>query len=72
MAPYKIKNEYYLLKICLVGARKMVLFMVEQVFLPGEEAWWMHSINTPCTVEGREEANGHRKYLMFKTFHVFP
>ena len=32
-APYKIKKECYLLRSCLVGARRMLLFMVEQVCL---------------------------------------
>ena len=33
MAPYKIKNECYLLRSCLVDARRMFLFIVELVFL---------------------------------------
>ena len=33
MAPYKSRKECYLLKSCLVGARGMMLFMIEQVFL---------------------------------------
>lgn len=36
----KIKNEYYLLKSCLIGARRMLFFMVEQVFLPVEASGW--------------------------------
>ena len=34
MTPYKIKKACYLLRSFLVGARRMLLFMVEQVFLP--------------------------------------
>ena len=34
MTPYKMKKECYLLKDYLIGARRMLLFMVEQVFLP--------------------------------------
>ena len=33
MAPYKIKKEGYLLRSYFVDARKLMLFMVEQVFL---------------------------------------
>ena len=33
VAPYKIKKECYLLRSCL-DAGKILLFMVEQVFLP--------------------------------------
>ena len=39
----KIKNDYYLLKSCLVGARRMLFFMVEQVFLPMEASWLKHN-----------------------------
>ena len=35
VAPYKIKKECYLLRSCL-DAGKILLFMVEQVFLPME------------------------------------
>ena len=56
MTPYKIKKECYLLSSCLVGARKMLFFMVEQVFLPMEEVWSKHNAGTQCKVEGREEA----------------
>ena len=34
MAPYKIEKECYLLGSCLVSARRMLLFMAEQAFLP--------------------------------------
>ena len=39
MTPYKVKTECYLLRSCLVDARRMLLLMVEQVFLPIEEVW---------------------------------
>ena len=32
MTPYKIKKERYILRICLVDARRMLLVMAEQVF----------------------------------------
>ena len=34
MTPYKMKKECYLLRDHLIGARRMLLFMVEPVFLP--------------------------------------
>ena len=41
--PLQIKKECYLLRSCLVGARGMLFFMVEQVFLPMGEGWLMHN-----------------------------
>ena len=34
VAPYKIKKECYLLRSCLADAGKILLFIVEQEFLP--------------------------------------
>ena len=34
MIPHKIKKGGYRLRSCLVGAGRMLLFIVEQVFLP--------------------------------------
>ena len=58
MTPYKIKKEGYLLRSCLVDARRMLPFMVEQVFI------WMGRLS-PCTMHSgeREEAKGQRKFL---------
>ena len=39
VTPHKLKKECYLLRSCLVDARRMLLLMVEQVFLPIEEVW---------------------------------
>lgn len=33
-APYKIKKDSYFLRSCLVDGRSILLFMVEQIFLP--------------------------------------
>ena len=63
MWPYKIKKECYLLRSCLVDAKKTLLFMVEQVFLPMAEVWWMHN-----AWWGRGEARGQRGIFMFKCF----
>ena len=43
MTPYKIKKESYLLKSCPVAARRMLLFMAEQIFLQIAEVWPMHN-----------------------------
>ena len=42
--------------------------MVEQVFLPFEEVWLIHSADEQSTLEGREEASGQRKSFLFKFF----
>ena len=47
-----IKKERYLLKSCLVDARKMLLIMVEQVFLLMREIWSVHDVDMQCTVLG--------------------
>ena len=52
MSPYKIKEECYLLRSCLDNARRMLLFMVEQVFPANGELLLMHDMNTQCTVGG--------------------
>ena len=62
MTPYKIKKACYLLRSFLVGARRMLLFMVEQVFLLIGE----FNVDTQCTVKGRKEVKEQRKFFMFK------
>ena len=54
----------YLLRSCLIDARRMLLFMIEQVFLPLGEVWSMHNIDTQCTVEERVEVKGQRKFFV--------
>ena len=51
MTPYKIKKECYLLRSCLVDTRRMLLFMVEQVFLPIEV--WSIQIHSAWEEEKR-------------------
>ena len=65
MAPYKIRKEGYVLSICLADARRMLPFMVEQVFLL-TGMFGMHNVDTQCAVEGREEAKEQRNYFMVK------
>ena len=40
-APYKIRKECYLLRSCIFDARRMLLLMVDQVFLTMREVWSM-------------------------------
>ena len=56
MTPYKIKKECYLLRSCLVNARRMLLFMVEQVFLPVEEVWLIQIHNAQEEEERRPKS----------------
>ena len=51
---------------CLGDARRMLLFRAEQVFLPTGKFWSMPNADAQCTVEGREEAKGQRKFFTFK------
>ena len=68
VTPYKIKKECYLLRSCLIDARRMVLFMVKQVFLPMGEVWWMHNADAQCTVQGEGRPKGKEEFFMFKFF----
>ena len=68
MAPYNIRKECYLLWSCLVDAGRILLFMVEQVFLLMGEAWLMHNVDTQCTGEGRKEAKGQKKIFLCLNF----
>ena len=54
----KIKKECYLLRSCLIGTRRMLHFMAEQVFLPMGEVWLMHNADMQFLVVKGEEAKG--------------
>ena len=43
--------------------RGMLLFMAEQVFLPMVEVLLIHNADTQCTIGGRQEGKGHRKFI---------
>lgn len=65
MGPYKIKKKDNLLRSCL-GARRMLPFMSEQVFLlMGRFGRCLH-VDTPCTVEANKGAKGQRNFLCLK------
>ena len=51
-------------KDCLVDAGRILLFMVEQVFLLMGEVWSMHNADTQCSVERGEEAKGQRSVFV--------
>ena len=55
-----IKKEYYLLRSCLVNARKL-LFMTEQILLLMGEVWVMCNTDVQCT-------GGKRGHLRAETF----
>ena len=55
-----IKKEYYLLRSCLVNARKL-LFMIEQILLLMGEVWVMRNTDVQCT-------GGERGHLRAETF----
>ena len=60
VTPYKIKKECYLLSSCLVDTRRMVLFTVDQVFLPVGEVWPMHDADTQSIVRGERRPKGRQ------------
>ena len=65
MAPYKIKKECHLLRHCLIGAGRMLLFMVEQVFLLMGEVRSMHNVDTGCSSVQGERRQRAEKCSMF-------
>ena len=69
VTPYKIGKACYLLRSCL-GARRMLLFKVEQQFLLMEEVWSTHNADTQRTVEGTEEDKETRQNLCLIYFLV--
>lgn len=57
MGHYKIIEEGYRLRCYPGGGRRMLLHVVEQVFLPGE-VWSVHNTETHYTVKRRGMAGG--------------
>ena len=62
---YKIKKEVVFKEL---SCRKMLLFMVEQVFLPMGEVWYMHNADTQHTVWGERRPKGREKILCLNFF----
>ena len=54
----------------LSHARRMFFFMVEQVFLPMGKVWYMHNVDTRCTVG--EERRPKGTYFFVYIFLVIP
>ena len=52
------------MRSCLVDARRKLLFMVEQVFLPAGEDWSMHEADTQCLggVGGRVKKSSYLNF----------
>lgn len=59
--PYKTKKECYFFKELSCCARGMLFSMVEQVFLPVGEVWWMNNEVIKYIEEGRKETKMQRK-----------
>ena len=61
MTLHKIKKECSLLRSCLMGARRMLCFTAEQVFLPMSEVWLMPN----CKIRRAQQRGGKkpRDYL---------
>ena len=52
----KIKKECSLLRSCLMGARRMLCFTAEQVFLPMKEVWLMPN----CKIHSAQQRGGKK------------
>ena len=64
----EIKKECYLSRSCPINAKRMLLFMIEQVFLPmGEFGWCIMQIhNHSWGGGGGEEAKGQSFFFLFR------
>ena len=56
-----LKKLYF--KDLFINVTRMLLFMVEQVFLTMDNIWSIYNADIQCTVGGREEAKGRDKFL---------
>ena len=65
MTFYKLEKKCYLLRSCLVGARRMLLLIVEWIFLLMGEVWLMHNADTQCTVGVDGWPRGREEFLCF-------
>ena len=70
MTPLQDQEEMLPLKSCLVGARRMLFFKVEQEFLLMGKVWSTCNADTQCTVEGTEEDKETRQNLCLIFFPV--
>ena len=61
MAPYKNKDECFLLSSCLVGGGRTLLFRVEQVFLLMEEVCSMLMQKHSAQAGERGDQRGERE-----------
>ena len=70
---HKIKKECSLLRSCLMGARRMLCFMAEQVFLPMSEVWLMPNCKIHRAQQrGGKKPKGREKFLCLYYFLVLP
>ena len=52
------------LRTCLVAPRRILVFMVEQVFLLMQEAWLMYNVDTQCTVYGERRPKDRENFSL--------
>ena len=50
------------------NTRGVLIFMVEQVFLPKGKVWWIPNAHTQCTMWREERSKGRKEFFMFKVF----
>ena len=58
------------LRGCLINARRMLVFVVEQVFLPTWMVWWIQNVDARCTAEGRPKGRENFVCLNFSCFAI--
>ena len=60
------QNQRRMLSLrCCLGAKRVLLFMIERVFWLMEEVWLMHisAYCKQCTIRRRKKAKGQRKFV---------
>ena len=67
MALYKIKKECYLLRSCLADAGKILLFIVEQEFLPVGRfgSWTKRVASAQCGERGGQRQRNLKNIYLF-------
>ena len=58
------RRNIIFLRTCLVAPRRILVFMVEQVFLLMQEAWLMYNVDTQCTVYGERRPKDRENFLL--------
>ena len=56
------RKDCYILRSCLADAMRMLLFIVEQVFLLMGEVWLMCKANAQCTVRSENRPKVEKNF----------